>query len=431
MRTDPAEIGGVQRPMYNRTILDNGIRVVSEEIGHVRSVSIGVWVECGSRNEDLKTNGIAHFIEHMLFKGTEGRSAFDIVSAIDSVGGVMNAATGKELTSFYVKILDYHLALAIDLLADICKNSLFDVGEIAKETAVVLQEIDMLEDSPDDYIHDFFEAAFWDGHPLGRPVLGAKETVSRFDREAILNFFHAKYRADKVVLTAAGNLKHDVLVDLVRRAFGSLTEGIVKDETGVPVVSSKEAVLEKDLEQVHMIIGTLAPSASSSKRYPCSLLNAILGGSMSSRLFQEIREKRGLAYAVHSYIIPYTDVGMLGIYVGVSEERVSDVIGLVLKTLKGLCRDLLTEKELYAAKELIKGNFLLSMESTDNRMMKLARDEIYLKRYVHPEEVLTHIDAIAVEDVRALSCEMFSPDTISLAAIGRVSERAVRLDSYL
>ncbi|MDI6775643.1 MAG: pitrilysin family protein [Syntrophales bacterium] len=414
--------------MYYRTVLDNGIRVISEEITHVRSVSIGVWVQCGSRNENLKTNGTAHFIEHMLFKGTENRSAFDIASAIDSVGGMMNAATGKELTSFYVKIPDYHLALAIDLLADILKNSQFDTAEISKETAVVLQEINMVEDSPDDYIHDFFDAIFWDGHPLGRPVLGTKEVVERFNREALLNFFNARYRGDNLVLTAAGNLKHDVLVDLVRRAFGSLAEKAVKDEATTPVVSSKEAVLKKDLEQVHMVIGTLAPSASSLQRYPCFLMNAILGGSMSSRLFQEIREKRGLAYAIHSYIIPYTDTGMLGIYVGTSEEKVSNCIGLVLETLKGLCGGLLTKKELTLAKELVKGNFLLGMESTDNRMMKLARDEIYLKRYVPPEEVLAYIDAVGVEDVRVLSCEIFNPDTISLVAIGRVSEKDVRLD---
>ena len=417
--------------MYNRTVLDNGIRVISEEIGHVRSVSIGVWVRCGSRNESLKTNGTAHFIEHMLFKGTESRTAFDIASAIDSVGGLMNAATGKELTSFYVKIPDYHLALAIDLLADILKNSQFDTAEIGKETTVVLQEINMVEDSPDDYIHDFFDAIFWGGHPLGRSVLGTKEAVEGYNREVLFSFFNARYRGENLVLTAAGNLKHDVLVELVRHAFGSLAQGAVKDETTAPVVSSKEAVLEKDLDQVHMLIGALAPSARSSKRFPCFLMNAVLGGSMSSRLFQEIREKRGLVYAIHSYLIPYTDTGMLGIYAGTSEDKVSDVIGLVLETLKGLCNDLLTEKELTSARELVKGNFLLGMESTDNRMMKLARDEIYLKRYVPPEEVIAHIDAVGVEDIRLLSCEVFNPDTISLAAIGRISEKDCRLKLYL
>jgi len=252
--------------------------------------------------------------------------------------------------------------------------------------------------------------------------------VERFDREAIINFFNARYRGDNLVLTAAGNLKHDVLVDLVWRAFGSVAGEVVRDKSVTPVVSSKGAVLEKDLEQVHMIIGTLAPSASSPERYPCFLMNVILGGSMSSRLFQEIREKRGLAYAIHSYITPYTDVGMLGIYVGTSEEKVSDCCGLILETLEGLCSDTLTEKELHLAKELIKGNFLLGMESTDNRMTKLARDEIYLKRYVQPEEALTQIDSVTIEEMRMLACKIFNPDTISLAAIGRVSEKDVRLD---
>ncbi|MDO8784908.1 MAG: pitrilysin family protein [Syntrophales bacterium] len=417
--------------MYNRTVLDNGIRVISEEITHVRSVSIGVWVQCGSRNEDLKTSGTAHFIEHMLFKGTENRTAFDIASAIDSVGGFMNAATGKELTSFYVKIPDYHLALALDLLADILKNPQFDTAEIAKETAVVLQEISMVEDSPDDYIHEFFDAVFWDNHPLGRPVLGKRETVEKFNRDSLLSFFKTRYRGNNLILTAAGNLKHDLLVDLVQRNFGSLAKEAVKEEITPPIVSSKEAILEKELEQVHIIIGTLAPSATSPKRYPCFLMNAILGGTMSSRLFQEIREKRGLAYAIHSYVINYADTGMLGIYAGTGEDKVSDVVGLVIEVLQGLCADLLTEKEMTSARELVKGNFLLGMESTDNRMMKLARDEICLKRYVPPEEVIAQIDAVGAEDIRTLSRELFNPDIISLAAIGRISEKDCNLNSYL
>ncbi|MFA4916524.1 MAG: pitrilysin family protein [Syntrophales bacterium] len=414
--------------MYNRTVLDNGIRVISEEIGYVRSVSIGVWVQCGSRNEAPETNGVAHFIEHMLFKGTESRSALDIALTIDSIGGLMNAATGKEVTSFYVKIPDYHLALAIDLLADIFKNSRFDAAEINREMDVVLQEINMSEDSPDDYIHEFFDTLFWDNHPLSRPILGTRESLGKFNRSTLLSFFNTRYRGNDLVLTAAGNLKHDDLVDMVRHAFGSLTGKVVKSDSVKPIVSSKGAVLEKDLEQVHMVIGTLAPSASSPERYPCFLMNAILGGSMSSRLFQEIREKRGLAYAIHSYIIPYTDVGMLGIYVGTSKDKVSDVVGLILEMLKGLCKNTLTEKELHSAKELIKGNFLLSMESTDNRMMKLARDEIYLNRYMPPEEALAKIDAVTIQDIMSLAREMFNPHTISLAAIGKVSEKDVRLN---
>ncbi len=415
-------------PMYNKTVLPNGIRVISEEINHVRSISIGVWIRSGSRYEDAATNGTAHFIEHMLFKGTANRSAFDIASAIDSVGGMMNAFTGKELTSFYIKIPDYHLAMAIDLLADIFTNSCFAGEDITKEQAVVLQEINMIEDAPDEFIHDFFESAFWNGHPLGLPVLGTKNRVVALSRETILGFFNARYRGDNLVLAAAGNLKHDVFTDLISRAFGSISGITPKIQDTAPVVSSKVAVLEKDLEQVHMIIGTLAPSAISPQRYPGYLLNAVLGGSMSSRLFQEIREKKGLAYVIHSYIIPYMDVGLLGIYAGISKDKVQLVINLILQELIRLRNDLLSEKEIAQAKELIKGNFLLSMESTDNRMIKLAKNEIFFERYISPEDVVASIDAITAEGVRNLAREIFSPDTITLAATGRISDKDISFD---
>jgi len=290
--------------MQNKTVLDNGISVISEEINHVRSVSIGVWVRCGSRSENYTTNGMAHFIEHMLFKGTKNRSAFDIASEIDSVGGVMNAFTSKEFTAFYIKIPDYHLAMAIDLLADIVKNSLFNPAEIEKETSVVLQEISMVEDTPDDFIHDFFEKTFWNGHPLGLPILGTKETVVSFEREILVNFFTERYTGENVTLTAAGNLKHDVLVNLAKNTFGSLEGKPIKEVYLKPLITPAVAAIEKDLEQEHIIVGTTAPSSTSQLRYPALLMNIVLGGSMSSRLFQEIREKRGLAYSIRSYLVP-------------------------------------------------------------------------------------------------------------------------------
>lgn len=411
--------------IYHKTVLDNGIRIVSEEINHVRSVSIGIWVQSGSCYEDHNTNGTAHFIEHMLFKGTDRRSAFDIASEIDSVGGIMNAFTGKELTSFYIKIPDYHLSLAIDLLADILQKSRFQVEEIGKEQSVVLQEISMLEDSPDDYVHDFFEAVFWDGHPLGFPVMGTKDQIINLNRDRLVSFFSARYRGDSLVLAAAGHLKHDVLVDMVKEAFGSMDKKTVEVKISNPEVTSRVAVLEKDLEQVHIVIGTRAPSATSPKRYPSFLLNAVLGGSMSSRLFQEIREKRGLAYAIHSYLAPYRDTGMLGIYAGTGEEHVRVVVDLIDDALKRLCNELLTEKETHAAKELIKGNFLLSMESTDTRMTRLARNEICFGDYIPPEDVIRRIEAVESEQVRDMAREMFDPRILSLVAIGRISEKDI------
>jgi len=409
--------------MHNKTVLPNGIRVISEEVNRVRSISIGLWLQSGSRYEDSVSNGTAHFIEHMLFKGTNKRSAFDIASAIDSVGGMMNAFTGKEFTAFYIKIPDYHLAMAIDLLADIFINSCFHEEEIRKEQSVVLQEINMIEDTPDDYIHDFFESVFWNDHPLSLPVLGTKDQVASLHREKILSFFNARYKSDNLVLSAAGNLKHDILSGLVDQAFGSISGRTLPLLENTPVVSSKVATMEKDLEQVHMIVGTLAPSAKSPSRYSSFLLNAILGGCMSSRLFQEIREKKGLAYAIHSYLNPYMDIGSLGIYVGTSENRVQVVLSLILEELRRLRNNLLTEKEMMQAKELIKGNFLLSMESTDNRMIRLAKNEIFFERFISPEDVIASIDAVTAEDVKTLACEIFTPDTITLAAMGRVSKK--------
>ena len=415
---------------HNKTVLPNGIRIVSEEIKHVRSISIGVWVQSGSRYEDRTINGTAHFIEHMLFKGTKNRSSFDIASAIDSVGGIINAFTGKELTSFYIKIPDYHLAMAVDLLADIFINSRFDEEEIIKEQSVILQEIKMVEDSPDDYIHDFFESVFWNGHPLGLSVLGTRDLISTLNRETLVAFFNDRYKGDNLVLAAAGNLKHDEFVDLVNRTFGSMSGKSLKSQTNEPVISSKTAVVKKDLEQVHVIIGTVAPSAINPKRYSSFILNAILGGSMSSRLFQEIREKRGLAYAIHSYLNPYSDAGFLGIYAGTGKDRLQIVISLILEELKRLRDYQLTEKEMTQAKELIKGNFLLSMESTDNRMIKLAKNEIFFGRFIPAEDITAFVDAVSAEDVRNMAVEIFNPGNISLVAMGMISEKDVSLNCY-
>lgn len=410
-------------PAYHKTVLPNGITVISEEIRHVRSVSIGIWVRCGSRHEDGLPSGTAHFIEHMLFKGTKGRSAFDIATAIDSVGGVMNAATGKELTSFYVKIPDYHCGLAMDLLADIINNSLFDEAEICKEKSVVLQEIQLLEDSPDEYVHEFFDASFWKGHPLGSPILGTRQCVEALTREGLLDFFLANYCGEAVVIAAAGNVGHGELVAMVSDFFGAVAKSVtVPDGGSVPLVTSTVAVLPKELEQTHMVIGTLGPSAASPKRFPGLVLNAMLGGSMSSRLFQEVREKRGLVYTIHSFLAPYRDAGMIGIYAGTGEETVGEVLSVTQDIIAGLCEEKVSAQEIQSARELIKGNFLLSMESTDNRMTRLARNEICLGRYMSEEEVVARIDEVSAESVRELAAEFFQPATMSLAAIGRISE---------
>ncbi|MCU0530592.1 MAG: insulinase family protein [Syntrophales bacterium] len=407
---------------YRKTVLSNGIKVITEEIRHVRSASIGAWVRCGSRHEDERINGTAHFIEHMLFKGTARRSAFDIASDIDSVGGVMNAFTGKELTAFYVKVPDYHLTLAIDLLADIFNNSLFTLDDIDKEKSVVLQEISMVEDTPDEYIHDIFEKHFWDGHSLGMPVLGTKDSVDAFDRGEVLKFFEERYRGDNLVIAAVGNLEHEKMVDLVANLFGALPPFTLRSSEEKPRTTSRLSCIEKDLEQLHLVVGTPAPATLDNQRFAGILMNSVFGGSMSSRLFQEIREKRGLAYAVRSYIVSYRDTGMLNIYVGTSKDKTQEVIDIVLAEMRRMKTERFTDKELQSAKELIKGNLLLSMESTDNRMQKLATNEIYFGRNVPPEEIVGRIEAVTAEDILSLSEQMFTRPNLSMVFLGDMAE---------
>jgi len=407
---------------YRKTVLSNGIKVITEEIRHVRSASIGAWVRCGSRHEDERINGTAHFIEHMLFKGTDRRSAFDIASDIDSVGGVMNAFTGKELTAFYVKVPDYHVNLAIDLLADIFTHSRFDLDDIEKEKAVVLQEISMVEDTPDEYIHDIFEKHFWEGHALAMPVLGTRDSVDAFDREQVMRFFEDRYRGENLVIAAVGNLEHDALVDCVAKLFGSLPALRLQSGETRPGTTARRCCIEKDLEQLHLVVGTPAPATLDNDRFAGILMNSVFGGSMSSRLFQEIREKRGLAYAVRSYIVSYRDTGMLNVYVGTSKDKTREVIDIILAEMRRMKTERLTDKELQSAKELIKGNLLLSMESTDNRMQKLATNEIYFGRNVPPEEIVGRIEAVTAEDILSLAGQLFTRPNLSMVFLGEMTE---------
>ena len=407
--------------MVSKTVLDNGIRIVSEEIDHVRSISIGICVESGSRHENNANNGTAHFIEHMLFKGTKRRSAFEIASAIDSVGGIMNAATGKESTSFYIKIPDYHIETAIDLLADIFLGSRFDAEDISKERAVVLQEIRMAEEEPGDYIYDFFEGLFWREHPLGLHILGSKERVASLQRDGLLGFFHDRYKGKNLTIAAAGHLKHAHLVELIEKSFRSLADLEIVDQIEAPAPKAGTAVFYRELEQAHLIVGATAPAAIDSGRHAAFLLNAVLGGSMSSRLFQEIREKRGLAYDVGSYLTSYRDAGILGVYVATETATLRETLGVIKEELARCAAELISEKELKSAQELLKGNYLLGMENTDSRMTNLARNEIYFGRQITPEEVVSRIDAVQREEIRSLAERIFQPDALTVAALGPVS----------
>ena len=417
-------------PMYRKTVLDNGVRILSERIPHVRSISIGAWVRSGSRYETPETNGMAHFIEHMLFKGTRSRTAFEIASLIDSVGGLMNAVTGKEWTSFYLKIPGDHLGLSIDLLSDILNRSLFDNEEIRKEKLVVLQEIHMLEDSPGEYIHDLFEEHFWRVHPLGRPVLGTCGSVETFVRDSILRFFRARFGGDGLIVAAAGCLDHELLVRRLADSFSGLPGTVAADSCTKPHPERTVVVREKDLEQVHLVLGSAAPSSTDPKRFAGFVLNAALGGNMSSMLFQEIRENRGLAYSIYSYLNSYADAGMIGIYAGVDRGNFQEVLDLIHASVRHMVCGHLTEEALVRAKESLKGSFLLSLESTDNRMSRLARNEVHFGRLVPAEETLDRIDSVSAEDVRSLAEEMFDPRMLSIGVIGPLSEREVALPPY-
>lgn len=403
---------------YQKTVLGNGIRVVTERIPYLRSVSIGVWVITGSRDEQPQENGISHFIEHLLFKGTEKRTAFDIAKEIDSVGGTLNAFTGREYTCFYAKVIDQNLPLAIDLLSDIFLHSLMDLKDVEKERMVILQEIKMVEDTPDDYIHDLFNRVCWGDHPLGFPIYGTSDLVQSFRRDQLYQFFRENYPPDRIVVCAAGNLEHRQVVDMIEGTFGKITKSDKIRGRSKPDPISTTNIRKRDLEQVHFCLGTRGLQYNHSLRFASYILNTILGGGMSSRLFQEIRENRGLAYSVYSYLPTYIDSGLVVVYAGTNEDSFQEVIELVLKEFDRLKKEPLKNGELETAKEQLKGNLLLSLESSDNLMTRLAKNEIYFQSYLPVEKILKGIDEVKEETVRQLANEIFDERLFCLTVLG-------------
>lgn len=408
-----------------KTILPNGLKIITEEISSVHSVSVGIWVEAGSRDEGIEENGISHFVEHMLFKGTKRRSARQIAKEIDAVGGILNAFTSKEFSSFYAKVLAEHLAGALDILLDLYFNSVFPPRELEKERQVIIQEINMVEDSPDDYIHDLFSEFFWPRHPLGLPILGRVETISRLNRQRLIKFFLKKYLSFPPIIAAAGKLKHEELVEVVLNYLGQRKFQPKKRQISPPRPRAHIQVKEKQLEQVHLILGTKGLAVSHPERYVFSILNTILGGGMSSRLFQEIREKRGLAYSVYSFISSFFDSGILGIYVGTADNALNRVLQILLREIRNLTEDYPKPKELASAKEQLKGNLLLSLESTDSRMNRLAKSEIYFKRFIKVEEIIEGIEKVKAEEVSALAKRIFNPEYLSLTVLGPVKKEKI------
>lgn len=410
--------------MYRKTVLGNGVKIVTERIPYVHSISLGIWIITGSRNEDKSQNGIAHFIEHMLFKGTKKRSALEISKEIDSVGGLINALTSKEYTGIYVKVLDKNIDVAFDLLPDIFFNSNFDPKEIKREREVIFQEIHLSEDTPDEHIQELFSKSYFKDHPLAQPILGSLETVGNFNRKKLISFFHQNhYQPSKIIIAAAGNLDHQQIVKGFSKSFGIITKKSTVSSRNSLKPTSNFSLHTKTLEQVHLCIGTKGVSQGHPSRYAGYVLNTILGGSMSSRLFQEIREKKGLAYAIYSYFSSYYDAGLFTVYLGVSKKTAKEAVKLVVEELNKLRDNGIDDSELETAKEQLKGNTLLATESVDHRMTRLAKCEIYYNKFIPLKEILKKLDQVTSQDVKYLAQEIFDRKYLSLAALGPITHK--------
>jgi len=407
--------------MINKTILDNGIRVITERMPYASSVSLGIWVANGSRHESLELNGVAHFIEHLLFKGTPRRTSLDIAREIDSVGGVLNAFTSREYVCYYAKVLDKFLPRAVDLLADIFLHSVFDADEIEKERRVVLQEINMMEDTPDDLIHDIFHQQFWKGHPLGMSILGDVESVSGLNRDRILEYKDRMYRGNDVIVTAAGNLSHEELLALIEPHLKAIAAGHGRVETAKPAYERRFELVERDLEQVHVCLGLKGVQQDAPQRYDAFIMNAILGGSMSSRLFQEVREKSGLAYSVYSYIASHADAGALVVYAGASPENGQQLLEIMIRELRRFKTEPVPEDQLEGAREQLKGNLLLSLESSDNRMSRLAKNEIYFGMPVPLTEIMDGFARVSAESLMRLANDILDNSALTLVMMGKIA----------
>ena len=409
-----------QASPIKQTVLDNGLTIISERMDHVRSASVGIWVRSGSRHEAAPLNGISHFIEHTLFKGTRSRTSREIAVESDAIGGHVDAFTSREVASYYVKVLDEHLARAFDLLADLVTSPLFADEELDRERNVVTEEIKMVGDTPDDLVHEVFVANFWPDHPLGRSILGTVDTLATFNHERVVNYFSGVYVPRNLVVAGAGNLEHERFVDMVGGYLSGLEDRPANLTASAPSPAKRRIVLDKDLEQAHLVLGTCCPSMTSADRYSVHVLNVILGGGMSSRLFQTIREEHGLAYAVYSGVNAYTDAGYLSVYAATSPDQVTDVIRLSIEEFNKFKSEPVSEAELQRAKDQLKVSIMLSLESTSARMSNLARQEIFFGRQFTLDEILERINRVTRSDVQRVAGEIFDSDELAITAVGQL-----------
>jgi len=417
--------------MYNKIVLDNGLRIVTEYIPYVKSVSIGIWVEAGSRKENLENNGISHLIEHMLFKGTKNRSAKEIAESIDNIGGQINAFTSKECTCYYVKVLDNHIDVAIDVLSDMLFNSLFDSDEIIKEKSVIYEEVKMYEDSPEDLVHDLLSQTIFNGNPLSYPILGSRESLEKIKREDILAYYENYYVPSNTVLSIVGNFNFEETIKIIKKYFSKWEpKKRIIEKYDTPVICHNISKKKKNIEQLHFCLGTEGIPQGEDDLYALLILNNIFGGSMSSRLFQDIREDKGLVYSIYSYPSSYKDIGIFTIYAALNPDFFIDVIDIIMENINIIKKDYLTEDEIYKSKEQLKGNYILGLESTSSRMTSIGKSELLFGKIISPQEIAAKIDRVELKDIIKVVNRIFDKNKYNVAYVGNFNNEK-EIDSKL
>lgn len=404
-----------------KKVLPNGLIILTERMEHIRSASIGIWIKTGSRHELPEINGISHFVEHMVFKGTKNRSALEIAMQMDSIGGNMDAFTGKETICFNAKVLDEHLPIAFDVISDLVLNPTFDLKDITREKGVILEEIKMDEDNPDYLVHEIFTQNFWKDHPLGKPILGTKDTVKKLDQDVVAKFWTERFNPANIVIAAAGSLDHGDFVKLVRERFENLKPVTREFSDTAPDVNARIVTRnKKSLEQVQICLGVPAPHISHEQRYVSYILNTLLGGGMSSRLFQKIREEQGLTYSIFSELNPYRDTGCMCVYAGTSAESAPKVVASIVEEFKKMKHERISEDELRRVKDQLKGNLMLSLESSSARMSNLARQEMYFDRFFNLDEIIQRVEQVTADDLVEMSNTLFHPEKIAVTVLGNL-----------
>jgi len=417
-----------------KTVLSNGLLVLTESMPHLRSVSMGAWIGSGSRDEAPEANGISHFVEHMVFKGTTTRSAQQIAREVDTIGGNLDAFTGKEMVCFNIKVLDENVPPALDVLADLVLHPTFTPEEMAREQGVILEEIKMDEDNPDYLVNEVWTQNFWKDDALGRPILGTAKTVSSFTQQIVFDFYAGRFTPRNMVFSAAGNLEHDAFVAQVEKEFSSLAVSGDVVAAKVPAPRATPHITlkrKKSLEQVQFCLGVPAPPVNDARRYGVYLLNTMLGGGMSSRLFQTIREDQGLAYAIYSEMSPFRDTGSLCVYAGTSVDKTQKVLQLTLNELRRLKEETVSDVELKRAKDQVKSNMVIGLESSGSRMANLARQQMYFGRFFGVDEIMEEIEAVTTTDVQELAQELFQPEAIALTLLGNLGSMKVEREDLV